>query len=61
MAYFPKPHPFRRRRWLVHSRRWQRRIIFMAGAFMVGLVAVALAGAADEAADLFRAMQNAFP
>jgi H+/Cl- antiporter ClcA len=45
--------PRRIRVLLVHSRRWQRRSIFIAGGLVVGLVAVGLAIASD-------AMQSAF-
>lgn len=39
----------------VHSRRWQRRAIFIAGGLVVGLVAVGLAGLSDLAQHAFRA------
>jgi H+/Cl- antiporter ClcA len=39
--------PRRTRILLVHSRRWQRRLIFIAGGLVVGLMAVGLALAAD--------------
>jgi H+/Cl- antiporter ClcA len=37
----------------VHSRRWQRRTIFMAGGLVVGLVAVGLAILSDDAQRIF--------
>lgn len=39
---------------LVHSRRWQRRTIFIAGGLVVGLMAVALAELSDLAQHTFR-------
>jgi H+/Cl- antiporter ClcA len=38
----------------VHSRRWRRRVIFVAGGFVVGLAAVLLALGADGAQHVFR-------
>jgi H+/Cl- antiporter ClcA len=42
----------------VHSRRWQRRMVFMAGGLAVGLVAVALAILSDDAQRLFHAIAD---
>jgi H+/Cl- antiporter ClcA len=53
--------PRRLRILLVHSRRWQRRIIFMAGGLVVGLVAVGLALASDKAQALFHTLDVRFP
>jgi H+/Cl- antiporter ClcA len=53
--------PRRVRALLVHSRRWQRRFIFMAGGLIVGLVAVGLTLASDKAQTLFHALDARFP
>jgi H+/Cl- antiporter ClcA len=50
----------RARALLVHSRRWQRRFIFMAGGLIVGLVAVGLTLASDKAQTLFHALDARF-
>lgn len=42
------------RRLRIHSRRWQRRAIFVAGGLIVGLVAVALALASDAVQNVFQ-------
>jgi H+/Cl- antiporter ClcA len=52
---------FSGRRFVAQSRRWERRLIFIAGAFVLGLVAVALAGASDEAQDIFGRIQSVYP
>ncbi len=52
---------FSARRLRARWRRWERRLIFMAGAFVVGLAAVGLAGAADEAQRLFGQIQTNWP
>jgi H+/Cl- antiporter ClcA len=46
-----------RARW----RRWERRLIFIAGAFVVGLAAVGLAAASDEAQRMFGLIQTHWP
>src|SRR5271169_3250633 len=43
---------------LIHSRRWQRRAIFMAGGLLVGLVAVGLAVASDAMQTIFQRVVN---
>lgn len=45
----------------LHSKRLQRRIIFVIGGLLVGAAAVGLAFAADEAQDLFHAFLARFP
>src|SRR5690348_14031220 len=45
--------PRRVRVLLVHSRRWQRRAIFIVGGLAVGLAAVGLAVASDQMQSLF--------
>jgi H+/Cl- antiporter ClcA len=52
MASFPTSRHMRRLR--IHSRRWQRRAIFVAGGLVVGLVAVALALASDAVQSIFQ-------
>jgi H+/Cl- antiporter ClcA len=49
------------RRLQVHSRRWRRRGIFMAGGLLVGLAAVLLALGADGAQHLFREFLRIVP
>jgi len=46
---------------LIHSRRWRRRLVFVAGGLSVGLVAVALAIAADFAQAGFRIIALRWP
>jgi H+/Cl- antiporter ClcA len=46
---------------LIHSRRWRRRLVFVAGGLSVGLVAVALAMAADFAQAGFRIIALRWP
>src|ERR1700710_2013240 len=53
--------PRRIRVLLVHSRRWQRRAVFMAGGLVVGLVAVGLAVTADAMQDLFHRLAGRWP
>ena len=45
----------------LHSKRFQRRIIFVIGGLLVGAAAVGLALAADEAQGLFHAFLDRFP
>jgi H+/Cl- antiporter ClcA len=59
MAVFLSPR--RVRVLLVHSRRWQRRAVFMAGGLVVGLVAVGLAIAADATQDIFHRVAGRWP
>ena len=44
-----------------HSRRWQKRVIFMAGGLVVGGLAVVMALAADQAQAGFRAILHRWP
>jgi H+/Cl- antiporter ClcA len=53
--------PRRLRLLLVHSRRWQRRVIFIAGGLVVGLAAVGLAIASDRVQALFRQVTDRWP
>lgn len=53
--------PRRIRVLLVHSRRWQRRAIFIAGGLAVGLAAVGLAVASDQMQALFHQVVARWP
>jgi H+/Cl- antiporter ClcA len=53
--------PRRIRVLLVHSRRWQRRSIFMVGGLVVGLVAVGLALASDAMQNVFHGIVSRWP
>ena len=53
--------PRRLRTLLVHSRRWQRRLIFIAGGLLVGLIAVGLAIASDSAQLAFHKIIERWP
>ncbi|HEY5239015.1 MAG TPA: hypothetical protein VIJ62_11585, partial [Rhizomicrobium sp.] len=53
--------PRRLRTLLVHSRRWRRRLVFIAGGLAVGLIAVVLAVVADFAQAGFRDVQLRWP
>ena len=53
--------PRRLRTLLVHSRRWQRRLIFIAGGLVVGLIAVGLAMASDSAQLAFHKIIQRWP
>jgi H+/Cl- antiporter ClcA len=46
---------------LVHSRRWQRRAIFIAGGLLVGLLAIFLAIASDSAQEIFAGLNSRCP
>lgn len=51
----------RPKRLLALSRRWQRRVIFVGGAFCVGFVAIFIAKASDFTFALFNKLEAAFP
>jgi len=54
-------HFFRIRRLRVHSRRWQRRMVFVGGGLLVGLAAVLLALGANGAQHLFYEFLRIYP
>jgi H+/Cl- antiporter ClcA len=45
----------------VHSRRWQRRLIFIAGGLVIGFLAVGLALASDAVQSAFRIVASRYP
>jgi H+/Cl- antiporter ClcA len=61
MRLLTRISPRSRRRLLVLSRRWQRRVIFLCGGVAVGVAAVVLAAVADAAQEGFDAILARFP